>query len=69
MHEDMESMTPAAGNTMPSRHRSGCTRGANIDSIFKRLDKEEILRKVSTYPPSERKMWFQILSQSSHNRW
>ena len=68
MYEDIESMTPAAGNTMPSRHRRGCSRGADIEDIFKAIDSEEILRKVATYPPRERKMWLKLLRQSPRTR-
>ena len=68
MYEDMENMTPDAGNTLPSHRRSGQSRGADIDSIFKKIDREEILRRISTYPPSERKMWFYLLKSPSNDR-
>lgn len=68
MYEDMECMTPAAGNTIPSRHRRGVSHGADVDSILKDMDQEDILRKVSTYPSHERKMMLKILRQQYRNR-
>lgn len=68
MYEDIESMAPAAGNTLPSRRKAGSKRGADIDSVLKKTDDEEILRKVSTYPVHERKMWLKFLRQSYRTR-
>ena len=68
MYEDIESMAPVGGNTLPSRRRTGCSRGSNIDAMFRQMDREAILRKVSTYPPCERKMWLRLLTQQYRNR-
>ncbi|MBR6412345.1 MAG: hypothetical protein IKS41_04205 [Alphaproteobacteria bacterium] len=68
MYEDIESMTPAGGNTMPSRHRLGSKRGTDVDSVFRSMDREELLRKVSAYPPCVRRKLLNLLSRKSYFR-
>lgn len=68
MYENLESMTPDAGNTIPSRRKRGYSRGANIDSELRKLDREDILRKVATYPQKERKMQLRLLMKQYRER-
>ncbi len=68
MYEDIESIAPVAGNTMPSSRKGGYSRGTDIDSIFRSMEQEDLLRYVSTYPEHQRKMMLKILRGKSRNR-
>lgn len=54
---------PAAGSIMPGQNKTAYSRGPNVDAIFKRMDHEDLLKKISAHPVAQRKAllraWYQ----------
>lgn len=67
-NDNAESFAPVYGNTMPSRMRTGESRGQTLNSIFKQMDEEDMLREVSKFPPSERKARLAVLRKRARTR-
>ncbi len=66
--DNIESFTPIAGNTLPSRIRTGERRGPTLASFFRQMDEEDLLREVSKFPVSERKVRLAALRKQLRSR-
>ena len=53
--DDIESFMPAAGNKLPSKITTGYSKGPDIDSIFRAMDREDALKEISKHPVKQRK--------------
>lgn len=66
---DIESMTPAAGSVPPSQRmdkKSGYSKGASPDAVFRALDRDEAMKEIAKLPPEERKA---ALSKFKQQQW
>ena len=55
---EIESMSPAAGNALPSQKMSSKTgygKGSNPDNVLRAMDYEEAMVEIGKLPPEERK--------------
>ena len=55
---EIESMSPAAGNALPSQKlcsRTGYGKGGNPDDVFLSMEYEEALAEINKLPLDERK--------------
>ena len=66
---ETESMTPAAGSVSPSQRmgkKSGYSKGASSDAVFRALDRDEAMKEIAKLPPEERKA---ALSKFKQQQW
>ena len=56
---EIESMSPAAGNALPSQKmssRTGYGKGGNPDDVFLSMEYDEAMAEINKLPPDERKV-------------
>ena len=66
---ETESMTPAAGSVSPSQRmgkKSGYSKGASSDAVFRALDRDEAMKEIAKLPSEERKA---ALSKFKQQQW